>query len=290
MRDVGIDQVSLGAARTGRWCRRLCATAWHLPLVAVPAGAAQGPSIADGALAGKPDPYRRLDTRGTRGAHPEGRAGHDRGTSPTCAASGYSRSLDDRVEAVESGGADAGFFMRATPMEQVRAVAVAGESMPPKSTYFYPKIPTGLVFKCSLAVKIYTRKGDDGTTGLWYGGPGGQDAPRTEAYGAVDEAASALGLARALWTGRGAVRGHPADPARAVRRRRRAATASQGQPSAWSRACQARRAMVERLEADIDRYMDRCGPAAKFVIPGGSELSARLDVARAGSVAAPSGA
>jgi uncharacterized protein (DUF1015 family) len=36
--------------------------------------------------------------------------------------------------------------MRATPVEQVRAVAEAGESMPPKSTFFYPKIPTGLVF------------------------------------------------------------------------------------------------------------------------------------------------
>ncbi len=46
----------------------------------------------------------------------------------------------------ESGRADAGFFMRATPVEQVREVAEAGESMPPKSTYFYPKVPTGLVF------------------------------------------------------------------------------------------------------------------------------------------------
>ena len=36
--------------------------------------------------------------------------------------------------------------MRATPVDQVREVAEAGESMPPKSTYFFPKIPTGLVF------------------------------------------------------------------------------------------------------------------------------------------------
>ena len=36
--------------------------------------------------------------------------------------------------------------MRPTPVEQVREVAAAGESMPPKSTYFFPKIPTGLVF------------------------------------------------------------------------------------------------------------------------------------------------
>jgi uncharacterized protein (DUF1015 family) len=47
---------------------------------------------------------------------------------------------------VERGEADAAFFMRATPVEQVRAVAAAGESMPPKSTYFFPKVPTGMVF------------------------------------------------------------------------------------------------------------------------------------------------
>ena len=54
---------------------------------------------------------------------------------------GYSKSFDDAHEAVESGRADAGFFMRATPVEQVREVAEAGESMPPKSTYFYPEGP-----------------------------------------------------------------------------------------------------------------------------------------------------
>ena len=36
--------------------------------------------------------------------------------------------------------------MRPTPVDQVRAVAAAGEMMPPKSTYFYPKVPTGIVF------------------------------------------------------------------------------------------------------------------------------------------------
>ena len=40
-------------------------------------------------------------------------------------------------------------------------------------------------------------------------------------------------------------------------------------------------AMVERLESDIDRYMERVDLPPKFVIPGGTELSARLDVARA---------
>jgi cob(I)alamin adenosyltransferase len=39
--------------------------------------------------------------------------------------------------------------------------------------------------------------------------------------------------------------------------------------------------MVQRLEADVDRYMERVELPPKFVIPGGTELSARLDVARA---------
>jgi uncharacterized protein (DUF1015 family) len=103
-------------------------------------------SIADEALAGMPEPYRRLDTavlealilRGALGMS-EDDISHLRGLD-------YSKSLDDAIERVESGTADAGFFMRATPVEQVREVAEAGESMPPKSTYFFPKVPTGLVF------------------------------------------------------------------------------------------------------------------------------------------------
>jgi len=103
-------------------------------------------SIADDALPGMPEPYRRLDTavlealvlRGALGMS-EDDISHLRGLD-------YSKSLDDAIERVESGAADAGFFMRATPLEQVREVAEAGESMPPKSTYFFPKVPTGLVF------------------------------------------------------------------------------------------------------------------------------------------------
>jgi len=58
----------------------------------------------------------------------------------------YSSDFGEAREAIESGRFDAGFFLRATPVEQVREVAEAGESMPPKSTFFFPKVPTGLVF------------------------------------------------------------------------------------------------------------------------------------------------
>jgi uncharacterized protein (DUF1015 family) len=103
-------------------------------------------AIADRALEGMPGPYRRLDTavlealvlRGALGMSDDD-ISHLRGLD-------YSKDLADAIDAVESGRADAGFFMRATPVEQVREVAAAGESMPPKSTYFYPKVPTGLVF------------------------------------------------------------------------------------------------------------------------------------------------
>jgi uncharacterized protein (DUF1015 family) len=103
-------------------------------------------AIADRALQGMPPPYRRLDTAVLealvlRGAlrMSEDDISHLRGLS-------YSKDLRDAIEAVESGRVDAGFFMRATPVEQVREVAAEGESMPPKSTYFFPKVPTGLVF------------------------------------------------------------------------------------------------------------------------------------------------
>ncbi len=57
----------------------------------------------------------------------------------------YTASAEEAIGRLGA-GADAVFLMRPTPVEQVRAVAAAGETMPPKSTYFYPKLLTGLVF------------------------------------------------------------------------------------------------------------------------------------------------
>ncbi len=58
----------------------------------------------------------------------------------------YVSNMDGARAAVSSGDADAAFVLRPTPIEQVREVAAAGETMPPKSTYFFPKVPTGIVF------------------------------------------------------------------------------------------------------------------------------------------------
>jgi cob(I)alamin adenosyltransferase len=130
-------------------------------------------------------------------------------------------------------------------------------------------------------MKIYTRKGDDGTTGLWYGGRVAKFSGRPEAYGSVDEAASELGLCRAA-----AERGGElyADILRLQRELFVAGAELATAPEAARRlepgVSKVTEAMVERLESDIDRYMERVDLPPKFVIPGGTELSARLDVAR----------
>ncbi len=59
---------------------------------------------------------------------------------------GYARDARQAVELVTSGAFDVAFLLRPTPVEQVREIAAAGQSMPPKSTYFFPKVPTGIVF------------------------------------------------------------------------------------------------------------------------------------------------
>jgi cob(I)alamin adenosyltransferase len=131
-------------------------------------------------------------------------------------------------------------------------------------------------------MKIYTRKGDDGTTGLWYGGRVPKAGGRPEAYGAVDEAASALGLCRAAC-------GSNDDEVHGDILRiqeelfvlgAELATAPEAAHRLEPGVSKVTQEMIDRLEQDIDRYMERVNLPPKFVIPGGTELSARLDVAR----------
>ena len=103
------------------------------------------PGAVDSELEGFSADYRRLDAailetlvlRGALRMTPED-VEAKRGIA-------YTASADEAVGRLDD-GADAVFLMRPTPVEQVRAVAAAGETMPPKSTYFYPKLLTGLVF------------------------------------------------------------------------------------------------------------------------------------------------
>jgi cob(I)alamin adenosyltransferase len=129
-------------------------------------------------------------------------------------------------------------------------------------------------------MKIYTRKGDDGTTGLWYGGRVSKSGGRPEAYGALDEAASALGMCRPVCDDEEV----HADILRIQTELFVAGAELATAPEAAHRLepgiSKVTQEMIDRLEQDIDRYMDRVDLPPKFVIPGGTELSARLDVAR----------
>jgi cob(I)alamin adenosyltransferase len=132
-------------------------------------------------------------------------------------------------------------------------------------------------------VKIYTRKGDDGTTSLWYGGRVAKTDPRTEAYGSIDEANSALGVARSLCAE------DQADLHQTILSLQRElfvagaelATAPDASDRLQDGVSRITDEMVDALEPQIDGYMNQVELPPHFVIPGGTELSAALDVARA---------
>ena len=131
--------------------------------------------------------------------------------------------------------------------------------------------------------RIYTKKGDDGTTSLWYGGRVLKANTRTEAYGSVDEAGSALGVARSIC---GKDQSEIAADVLRIQNDLFVAGAELATaPAAAERledgVSRVTAEMTDVLDAVIDRYMDRVELPPKFVIPGGTPLSAALDVARA---------
>jgi cob(I)alamin adenosyltransferase len=127
-------------------------------------------------------------------------------------------------------------------------------------------------------VKIYTRTGDDGTTGLLGGARVPKDAPRVAAYGDVDEANAAIGVAAALGDGAlaklltgiqrdlFAIGARLADPKHTVAARRAKAAVTP--------------ARVLRLEQAIDARERVLPPLRAFVLPGGTPLAAQLHAAR----------
>jgi cob(I)alamin adenosyltransferase len=131
-------------------------------------------------------------------------------------------------------------------------------------------------------VKIYTKKGDDGTTSLWYGGRVPKHHGRTEAYGSLDEACSELGVARAL-CGSG-----EAELATDILRLQddifvagaELATAPAAAERLEDGISRVTDQMVGAVEERIDHYMSQVELPPQFVIPGGNQLSAQLDVAR----------
>jgi uncharacterized protein (DUF1015 family) len=103
-------------------------------------------AIAEEALPDHAAPYRRLDTAVLEAVILKGALKLTDDDIDHLNGLGYARDFDQALELIETAAYDAAFFMAPTPVERVQAVAEAGETMPPKSTYFFPKVPTGLLF------------------------------------------------------------------------------------------------------------------------------------------------
>ena len=129
-------------------------------------------------------------------------------------------------------------------------------------------------------MKIYTGGGDDGTTGLYYGGRVPKDDPGPEAYGTVDETVAALGIARSI--------SDEVTGERIVELQRQLfvvgaelATAPENRGKLEPGVSLVTPEMVAALEAQIDALVEARGMPTEFVVPGGNRLAAALDAARA---------
>lgn len=128
-------------------------------------------------------------------------------------------------------------------------------------------------------MRIYTRRGDDGSTGLFYGGRVAKDAIGPEAYGTVDEAVSMLGVARA------AAADSVAEAVLTVQRQlfvvgAELATDPANRGKLEDGVSLVDQSMVDGLEARIDAIVEARGMPTEFVVPGGDPVAAAIDVAR----------
>ncbi|MGO9320501.1 MAG: DUF1015 domain-containing protein [Solirubrobacteraceae bacterium] len=103
-------------------------------------------AIADAALPGRSEAYRHLDTGVLETLLLKNALDYSDDDIAHFNGLFYARDTAEALAMVRSGDYDAAFLMRPTPVGQVRDVAAAGENMPPKSTYFFPKLLTGLLF------------------------------------------------------------------------------------------------------------------------------------------------
>jgi len=139
-----------------------------------------------------------------------------------------------------------------------------------------------------MAKSIYTKYGDQGETGLLYGGRISKADPRAEAYGTIDEAVAALGLAKALFADTTGTSGTSARVCEAIDALQRAlftvgaelATAPEQRAKLLQHFAPVTPTMTAALEAQIDALSAEIELPRKFIIPGGSPASAALDLAR----------
>ncbi len=130
-------------------------------------------------------------------------------------------------------------------------------------------------------MRIYTRTGDDGTTGLLYGGRVPKSDPASEAYGSVDEAVAEVGMARAL-----AADGELGDLLLELQRDlfvvgADLATNPNERAKLKAGVSLVTTDMVTGLEHLIDRTVEAHPLPNEFIVPGANPASAALDVARA---------
>lgn len=130
-------------------------------------------------------------------------------------------------------------------------------------------------------MKIYTRSGDRGETSLLGGERVSKADPRVEAYGAVDELNSFLGLARAKVPREELARYLEALQAALFQVGAELATARPEDPKLAAHVPHVTKSQVEEVEAWIDRLDAELPPLRNFVLPGGSEAGALLHLARA---------
>jgi cob(I)alamin adenosyltransferase len=129
-------------------------------------------------------------------------------------------------------------------------------------------------------MRIYTKKGDDGSTGLLYGGRVSKDDIRTDVYGTIDETVSALGVARA-----GGLVERVEDIVIRLQREMfvagaHLATAESNQPKLKAGVSRVTPDMTERVERDVDELTTEHPLPQEFILPGETAGSAGLDLAR----------
>ena len=139
----------------------------------------------------------------------------------------------------------------------------------------------------SRLMSIYTKKGDDGTTGLFYGGRVAKDSELPTAYGTVDEAQAVMGLARAHARGAtvGTVEAEAGEMLVPLMRdlwvlMAELATLPENRSKLEPGASAVTEEMVVALEGMIDRLDSRFDPPTEFVVPGGNVVAAWLDLGR----------
>ena len=119
--------------------------------------------------------------------------------------------------------------------------------------------------------RIYTRTGDDGTTGLGDGSRVAKDSARVEAYGTLDEANSAIGLILA---------GEVPDDVRAVLVAVQHQLFDLGGELCIPGHAAIHAADIDRLEQHLDTFNEALPALKEFILPGGGEAGARCHVAR----------